>query len=220
MKHSRLRISLNVGSRLKCNRVQPCDSCTRRGLSLSCTYLQNKATQKLDRNALLRDVRPANIQDRLGQLEKLVMDTLSAKTPSSQRSSANSDDVSQLAGSFGRIGIENAEISYVEGAHWTAILDGVLVLTLQNQLPLTRDQIGELKDYFEDGPTGPGNEPIAPSPDGPELLFGGFKDVRKQDLLADLPPRLVVDRLIAKCFNAMDTATSMSIYPLPVLGQA
>jgi hypothetical protein len=35
--------------------------------------------------------------------------------------------------------------------------------------------------------------------------------VRKQDILADIPPRPVVDRLIAKCFNSMDIAPSKSI---------
>jgi hypothetical protein len=53
------------------------------------------------------------------------MDTFNAAKPSDQTSSAVLEDPSQLSGRLGRISIENAEISYVEGAHWTAILDGV-----------------------------------------------------------------------------------------------
>ncbi len=44
-----------------------------------------------------------------------------------------STDRSQLPESFGRMSLENSETSYVESAHWSAILDGVnllLVLTL------------------------------------------------------------------------------------------
>jgi hypothetical protein len=90
-------------------------------------YITNKAPEKLDRSLLLRPLPSANIQDRLGQLEKLVMDTLSAAKPSNP-----SEDVSQLASSFGRMSIKNSEVRYVESAHWTAILDGVCQLTLKS----------------------------------------------------------------------------------------
>lgn len=54
------------------------------------------------------------------------MSTLNAAKPSEATSNAIPEpDVSQLSNSLGRISIENAELSYVEGAHWTAILDGV-----------------------------------------------------------------------------------------------
>lgn len=35
------------------------------------------------------------------------------------------NELSQLHKSFGRISLENTETNYVEGSHWTAILDGV-----------------------------------------------------------------------------------------------
>lgn len=40
------------------------------------------------------------------------------------------------------------------------------------------------------------------------MLFGGFKKVSMEELLASVPPRVVVDRLIAKSFNSMDIAPS------------
>ena len=53
------------------------------------------------------------------------MNGLKAAKPSDQLSNAVFEDPSQLSGSIGRMSIENTEINYVEGAHWTAILDGV-----------------------------------------------------------------------------------------------
>jgi len=63
-----------------------------------------------------------NIQDRIGQLEKLVTTLMSAKGPVEN---VQSKDPLQLAEDFGRISLENTEISYVEGAHWSAIMDSV-----------------------------------------------------------------------------------------------
>lgn len=39
------------------------------------------------------------------------------------------DDSTKLHASFGKIGLENTETSYVENSHWTAVLDGVCYLT-------------------------------------------------------------------------------------------
>lgn len=35
------------------------------------------------------------------------------------------DDSGKLHASFGKIGLDNTETSYVENSHWTAVLDGV-----------------------------------------------------------------------------------------------
>ena len=133
--------------RLKCDRGQPCETCDRRGLSLSCTYVHSNVSEPLDQSQL-RPASSASIQDRIGQLESLVislMSTLNVATPTYQlstethgspefSSSVNEhevdwnklpEDLSQLSESFGRISLKNAETSYVESAHWTAILDGV-----------------------------------------------------------------------------------------------
>lgn len=88
---------------------------------------------------------PSKIQDRINQLEKLVislMNTLKTKESESKIESpepaskfllgaetrpTNFEAHSQtpLADTFGRISLENAETSYVGSAHWMAILDGV-----------------------------------------------------------------------------------------------
>jgi hypothetical protein len=132
--------------RLRCDRGQPCETCTRGGLSLSCTYAPTSTSESLKRTQSPAAAH-TNMHDRIGQLEALVtslMDSLH-KTRSSARYSDSCDLLeplpafathqadamrlyegsSRLANSFGRLSLENAETSYVESAHWSAILDEV-----------------------------------------------------------------------------------------------
>lgn len=81
---------------------------------------------------------------------------------------------------------------YASGAHWTAILDS----------------ISEMKDYFEEqdetAAVTPATYNSAPfSSNGPQLLFGCNSTVTKEDILAAMPDRTVVDRLIFYYFNAL-----------------
>ena len=94
---------------------------------------------------------------------------------------------------LGRMELENAGTLFVESTHWTAILDS----------------ISELKDSLEDDHDGNelGNVPMeVASLDRPELLFGGYKHIERQDILAAIPPRPTVDRLISRCFSSMEIA--------------
>lgn len=104
----------------------------------------------------------AGIQDRISQLEGLVISLMSSlnaaqqvervgKNSSEAESSgallpldvenhveaaiSETDDQTQLSNTFGRISLENAETSYVGSAHWAAILDGVSV---SHSVPLHR----------------------------------------------------------------------------------
>lgn len=141
------RFLLILMTRLKCDRGQPCETCIRRGLSLSCTYSSERPDRRLP-----KAMPSSNVQDRIAQLEKLVISltsTLNTVTRAESNSSDNSiaaevnvatgalaEDFyetkssesphisSILADSFGRISLDNAETNYVDGAHWTSILDG------------------------------------------------------------------------------------------------
>ncbi|KAJ5992521.1 fungal-specific transcription factor domain protein [Penicillium sp. IBT 35674x] len=86
---------------------------------------------------------------------------------------------------------------YVGSAHWAAVLDS----------------ISELKDHYEEEeearmPVSNDRMPYRSS--GPLLLYQPVK-VTKVEILASMPARPVVDRLIARYFFLRDTA------PLPVL---
>ena len=144
--------------RLKCDRGQPCETCIRRGLSLSCNY--PTASERSDRR-LPKPIPSSNVQGRIAQLEKLVISltsTLNTATRDESVSSAASIPAevsgatgphvgaqghelpnisSNIADSFGRISLNNAEAYYVDGAHWTSILDGVCCFSSNAPLSLT-----------------------------------------------------------------------------------
>lgn len=88
--------------------------------------------------------------------------------------------------------------NYVDGAHWSALLDS----------------LSELKDCFPET-TEPGSQfRISPPalPDYgpcPQLLYGRFAQVSKGEILSAIPTRPVVDRMVSKFFNTMDLAPAI-----------
>ena len=146
-------------ARLRCDRGQPCDTCLRRGLSLSCTYPTPNATGRSGTNQT-RASASSNVQDRVEQLESLVVSMMSkvgagkpndnvpvAKLEAQSILPLNSESESienllpQYSSSIpdsGRISLESAETSYVDSAHWAAILDGVSIfLSFNNKRGLS-----------------------------------------------------------------------------------
>ncbi len=133
--------------RLKCDRAQPCETCSNRGLSNSCSYQSPIFDGKIELSQLPR-IPPASVQDRINQLEKSVVSLARMLNVTNQAGQAGIDSASdeviakvshnqagsrgleanyqtQLSDTFGRISLENAETSYVGSTHWTAILDSV-----------------------------------------------------------------------------------------------
>ena len=157
-----------------------------------------------------------NLQERINQLEEIVVSLMVRFNASSQVGAAKETEVTpqattwfqaeqarnglvdscqpSLSDTFGRISLENHETSYVGSAHWTAILDSIT----------------ELKDRFEDD--GDDRDLINPYTETEELppierpilLFGSNKNVSKLEILSSIPSRPIVDRLISGYFGAMD----------------
>lgn len=78
-------------------------------------------------------------------------------------------------------------------------------------------QIAELRDYFDDddddardGRITPATE--VPSPGATNLLIGSHSHTDEHSILAAIPSRSVVDRLISKYFRSMDLAPGMSFW--------
>jgi hypothetical protein len=120
---------------------------------------------------------------------------------------------SRLANSFGRLSLENAETSYVESAHWSAILDEVCSSRRLFAEPELKDHFDNENDSIEQRP--PAAETLDAS--GPELVFGHHKCVTKQEILAAMPARPVADRLVATYFASMDLASCMVTQPPAIL---
>jgi hypothetical protein len=127
---SRVLYTYTLLCRLKCDRGQPCSTCAQRGLSSTCAYVQsasNRTQSRLTNNA--------SAQERIGQLEDLVIQLMAKSRAEDVSNTTRSliepegaslpGDSSQLSENFGRISVGTSGTSYVEGSHWTAIMDGV-----------------------------------------------------------------------------------------------
>jgi hypothetical protein len=134
-------------------------------------------------------------------LERLVVSLAGAPhaaKPPLQPSSAQVPDVGaidsllapnpeSLAESLGNIDIDADEAKYSESTHWTAILDG----------------IGELKDYLDNRVEPEPTKRTIANPQRtskPTLLCPTEHTIGEQEILATIPPKAVVDRLISTCF--------------------
>lgn len=182
-------------------------NCADRGLGLSCTY----TAKPIDGHQ-----RRPNIHYRIEQLESLVislMETASAST-SAQATSAITEHhdspvtardrsfaaspyadhakSNSTASDCGSLQLTQSSTKYVNSAHWAAVLDGIADL---------RDYLDEEGEVQDDTPL---DELSLAERSGPQLLYGCARPVTKEEILASIPERPVVDRLISCYFNSFD----------------
>ncbi|KAJ8119104.1 hypothetical protein ONZ43_g3860 [Nemania bipapillata] len=154
------------------------------------------------------------MKDRINQLESLVLGLMHQVTPRSgdQRSILDSspavidsdqtivatsetlDDVSPTPSDNGSIRIQEAVVSYVNSSHWAAILDSIA--DLRSHLAQEEEIHPQASDLLQ-------------SPAGfpkPQLLYGCLMYETLDSIIKSLPPRPVVDRLVARYFNLLDIA--------------
>ena len=198
-----------TGFRLRCDRRLPCDSCTRLGQASTCSFpiLQSLPPQKI---ASIDPAVQNALQERIDHLESLVRSLASAQqatavlfTPeyvqtSTQLGGTTSQASDTLSSSFGRINIQDDESSYTESDHWTAILD----------------EISDFQNMFKDheGPRNHDSRTEQKTHPGLGLFLDQLNPVTKVDILSVLPPRPIVDGLIAKYFSAADMPVTLVIH--------
>ncbi|KAH9909068.1 hypothetical protein F4778DRAFT_715127 [Xylariomycetidae sp. FL2044] len=216
------QLSCNLCKRrkLRCDRQNPCSTCDKRGLGLSCTY--SATTDSTTADASHRRP-PATVHERIHQLEGLVVslmhqtvspsavsvDQLSdgLTTPAPRHDSAGGVDGRGSPGLplIGHVHITSKNVgslqatrsgpSYVSSAHWEAVLDG----------------IAELKEHFNDEEQET-REAFEPSPlplDGPQLLYGCVVFATREEILASVPPRPVVDQLVSRYFDSFEMSPAV-----------
>ena len=157
------------------------------------------------------------MQERIQGLESLVVDLMQKTStdrfdrqdsgvsaapspePTAERSSAPSlavdlaDGVSP-ASDCGSLRLNGAGANYVNSAHWAAILD----------------EIAELKDHINDEQNVDEEANPQPSDYGssdwtrPQLIYGCTKLRTKEEILATIPTRPAVDRLVSTYFNSWE----------------
>lgn len=157
------------------------------------------------------------MQQRIQQLESLVVDLMqqtSASHPAQEAeanlgppspmlttdypTAATSDidpvDNASPASDCGSMQWTKSGSSYVNSAHWAAVLDG----------------IADIKDHFEKEEEAQArrlSDAQFPDWSGPQLLYGCNSLATKDEILQSIPARPVVDRLVSRYFNSFEMST-------------
>ncbi|KOS42075.1 hypothetical protein ACN38_g7029 [Penicillium nordicum] len=191
--------------KLKCCRSHPCANCKKRGEATSCTYVGRGPRGKAQHGS----ASPTLVQDRLHHLENLVM-SLAQKQKSGPEIDFNavqsenrdayatpspgiSDRDDALAPTdTGTLVVKNEGTSYIDSAHWHAILE----------------EINGVKEYLDDKETSDDEDvDIDPYDDpSPALLLDHGRPVSKEEMLMDIPPRSIADRLVSRFLKTSEPA--------------
>jgi hypothetical protein len=99
---------------------------------------------------------------------------------------------SSPASNCGSLQLTQSSTNSVNSAHWAAVLDGIA------ELKIHLDEEGAVQDDT------PLDEPSFAEPGGPQLLYGCTRPVTKEEILATIPERPVVDRLISDYFSSFE----------------
>ncbi|KAK4201204.1 transcriptional activator protein acu-15 [Triangularia verruculosa] len=105
---------------------------------------------------------------------------------------------------LGRISSDG--ISYVGDAHWAAVLDSIA--ELKEHLDAD-DSYTLVPSDEEESANARAPHPRQSRNSGPMLLYGCPTRASHDEILASIPARPVVDRLISKYFNALDMAPAL-----------
>ncbi|KAK4176930.1 transcriptional activator protein acu-15 [Triangularia setosa] len=105
---------------------------------------------------------------------------------------------------LGRISSDG--VSYVGDAHWAAVLDSIA--ELKEHLD-AEDSYTLVPSDDEEPSSAPASHLLPPRTTGPMLLYGCPTRASHHEILASIPVRPVVDRLISKYFNALDMAPAL-----------
>lgn len=183
-------------ARRRCDRQHPCGACSRRGLTNSCNY----ATTSSSTPDAQRPVAPrqsTSLHGRISELESLVVTLMEGQSlpsppaPKSPRASSlsfadvfpeirrpkKSQDEAASPADPGTLKLRESGTSYVQSAHWEAILTKIR--------GLKEDLVTDSK-----------------APPGSHLFYGPNRHVTRDEILAGVPPRPVVDRLMALHFDS------------------
>ncbi|KAH8901265.1 hypothetical protein GQ53DRAFT_631746 [Thozetella sp. PMI_491] len=172
-------------ARLKCDRKEPCGNCISR--SVDCLYAPYPRRARERGQGVSMGASTGTTQQldaRIRRLEQLLSSVAAQKE---QMTSDGSD--SSRAGLLkpGRIMSGNNQTTYVSGTHWASI----------------GDEIADIREDFDRATLAePGDVPVQSHSTAPMLLGGLGTTPEMQNVLADIPPKEVADRLISRYFNS------------------
>lgn len=165
--------------------------------------------------------RPHAVQDRLVQLERLVVSLMAdsgnkapmnpipevpaLSPPNLVPSSDSTIEIKEEIPECGSMSISESEVSYVGRDHWAILLDGIADLKVhldhEEQLRLSNTPPSHGSDEH-------GSPAAQPKSGYAILLYGDRRHVSREEILSKLPPKAVVDRHISRYFNYLDLIAS------------
>ncbi|CRG91828.1 putative transcriptional regulatory protein C1F7,11c [Talaromyces islandicus] len=187
--------------KLKCNREQPCQNCTARDELSTCKY---KGSRNVSAPTAHREVHRDSMQQRINNLETLVKKLIDTQHKDSYHGSSDAgsprpksayaaidvaSDASDVAHSTGTTVIDSTHSVYRGADDWYDVLQEI------NQLKKFWNQSQDESGYHDVQPN------LSHTVDGSSLLFGHVKPIEKIEILATLPPKPEVDRLISWFFD-------------------
>lgn len=182
-------------ARRRCDRRHPCAACSRRGLTNSCNYATSSSTPDAQRSVAPRQ--STSLHSRISEVESLVMTLMKGQSlpslpapepprpsslssadlfPEIRRPKESQDEVASSADP-GTLKLRESGTSYVQSDHWEAILTKIR--------GLKEDLVTDSK-----------------APPGSHLFYGPNRHATRDEILAAVPPRSVVDRLMALHFDS------------------
>jgi hypothetical protein len=189
--------------KLKCDRDEPCSNCVAR--NVSCQYAPwprgRVAAQR-------RDNRQTDLNDRVRHLETL-LGSIVSQLPSQQGSSSGSPSIKSPASTYitnqgslqsssskdstevkpGRLMANPNETIYVSSSHWSAIC---------HEVEYIREHLDETNESTDLGIADQAQSQV------PMLLGPGRLTPSLEEVLADVPPKHIADRIVSRYFNATE----------------
>jgi hypothetical protein len=219
--------------KLKCNRGHPCDNCTKRGDTQSCSYA-TPGNRKKGGAAAGANASPDDMQNRIDRLEGLVLSLMTSgnnggpsSTAAAQAAIDGSRSNSLSTGSDLRLDIEGVDVIREEGQNGQReddseveqVSKGIGIMKVDNGRAVFASdahwyailgEISEVKNYFanhkEDYKQHMQKVQAAKADENPgtAFLLQGPPAKDRAELMAAFPPKTEADRLIARYFNAYD----------------
>ncbi|KAI8964657.1 fungal-specific transcription factor domain-containing protein [Daldinia sp. FL1419] len=192
--------------KLRCDRQSPCAACARRGKSEECVYSCSEQERKdaVDYRPLTRG---QQARRRVARLENLVIEMVqNSRQPSSNGETLNvalgDDGLQHLDGNvvddMGKLSLADNHAIYTGSSHWVTILDDIR--HLKNELP------EEYPEEYSDS-----NVSLEPplfdtglmqgSPSTSRSILNSAPSLPREQIVAMMPPRRVVDRHVSRFFN-------------------
>ncbi|KAB5563458.1 fungal-specific transcription factor domain-containing protein [Coniochaeta sp. 2T2.1] len=200
--------------KLKCNRGLPCDTCIRR--SKLCEYAANADRKPAGSHQKNKET----VTDRLNRLENLVLilareggqaggdadaDAVSSILSGAQASPSPADHLlatrhgsSTSETAVGAVPSVNSDTtlsqtgrSYVDPSHWSSLLEDIRQIRDELSPPNGQDQSDDSH-----------RTPTSVSEPSFDLVFVPFGALDLRQILANLPPRQLCDRLVSQYFRA------------------